>query len=566
MSGYRGGFLSSLLAMGVAQVVACSVDTEGHTFGKGGTDAAGNAGKSSNAGGTSGFTGGGTANGGSVAGKGGAATGTGGAQAGAANGGSSQSGGAVGSGGVLEGGTTGIGEGGEGAATGGTGGAGEGGAAEGGATTGGSAQGGAATGGSAQAGAGQGGVAQGGAGGTVSKGGSAGVSNGGSGGGTSCGTGCKNGGTCNTSGICVCKAGYKGTFCETNIDDCAAAPCKNSGTCVDGVNAYTCQCKGGWVGTTCSEAVFQGLGVLSGGTDSRAFGVSSDGTTVVGESTVGGKTTAFHWKLASGMQALPAPSDGLTYGTTTARAVSANGLMVVGGAYPTTGQPYRGILWVAGQVSTVYQGQTASGAISSAMLSAVNQDGSIVAGSEERDGDGSRAVRWTSEGRANLVAASYDTSSPQGMTPDGNVVVGSTSDPATAFRWTSAGAVHLPCTTGSTWASASAINADGTVIVGACDETAARWVNGAAPTSLGIPGSARAVSANGSVIVGTTSQGTAFIWQGTLSLLSETLTAAGANLTSWSLNEATGISGNGKVIVGTGVVGGVNQAFIARLP
>ncbi|MBN1605093.1 MAG: calcium-binding EGF-like domain-containing protein [Polyangiaceae bacterium] len=49
---------------------------------------------------------------------------------------------------------------------------------------------------------------------------------------------CLNGGTC-TDGIasytCKCKVGYNGTHCETNIDDCAADPCLHGGTCSDGV-------------------------------------------------------------------------------------------------------------------------------------------------------------------------------------------------------------------------------------------------------------------------------------------------------------------------------------------
>ena len=37
------------------------------------------------------------------------------------------------------------------------------------------------------------------------------------------------------------------------IEDCAASPCQNGGTCVDGVNTYTCQCATGFTGSTCSD-------------------------------------------------------------------------------------------------------------------------------------------------------------------------------------------------------------------------------------------------------------------------------------------------------------------------
>uniref|UniRef100_H2ZD24 EGF-like domain-containing protein n=1 Tax=Ciona savignyi TaxID=51511 RepID=H2ZD24_CIOSA len=39
-----------------------------------------------------------------------------------------------------------------------------------------------------------------------------------------------------------------------NIDDCAANPCVN-GACTDGVNSYTCTCTAGWQGTNCDQDI-----------------------------------------------------------------------------------------------------------------------------------------------------------------------------------------------------------------------------------------------------------------------------------------------------------------------
>ena len=39
--------------------------------------------------------------------------------------------------------------------------------------------------------------------------------------------------------------------CIIDIDDCASTPCKNGGTCIDGVDAYTCDCVPGFKGTNC---------------------------------------------------------------------------------------------------------------------------------------------------------------------------------------------------------------------------------------------------------------------------------------------------------------------------
>ena len=70
-------------------------------------------------------------------------------------------------------------------------------------------------------------------------------------------TPCQNSGVC-ADGVnaytCSCAAGYQGTNCATNIDECAPGPCQNSGVCTDGVNAYTCACvSNGWEGTNCAS-------------------------------------------------------------------------------------------------------------------------------------------------------------------------------------------------------------------------------------------------------------------------------------------------------------------------
>jgi len=69
---------------------------------------------------------------------------------------------------------------------------------------------------------------------------------------------CKNGGTC-IDGLnsyqCKCADGYTGANCEQNIDECSTNPCKNGGTCIDGVNSYQCKCADGYKGANCEQAV-----------------------------------------------------------------------------------------------------------------------------------------------------------------------------------------------------------------------------------------------------------------------------------------------------------------------
>lgn len=47
----------------------------------------------------------------------------------------------------------------------------------------------------------------------------------------------------------------------TDINDCESNPCKNGGTCIDGVNSYKCICSDGWEGAFCetSESVVLAL-------------------------------------------------------------------------------------------------------------------------------------------------------------------------------------------------------------------------------------------------------------------------------------------------------------------
>lgn len=54
----------------------------------------------------------------------------------------------------------------------------------------------------------------------------------------------------------ACPAGYTGTGATgcVNINECAGNPCRNGGTCVDGVNMYTCNCVAPWTGSICGNA------------------------------------------------------------------------------------------------------------------------------------------------------------------------------------------------------------------------------------------------------------------------------------------------------------------------
>ncbi|MCP5069648.1 MAG: hypothetical protein GY946_24035 [bacterium] len=124
---------------------------------------------------------------------------------------------------------------------------------------------------------------------------------------------------------------------------------------------------------------------------------------------------------------------------------------------------------------------------------------------------------------------------------------------------------------------ATGVSADGSVVVGGSTSGAGsqafRWTQDGGMVGLGyIPGghasAATGVSTDGSAVVGGSETG-AFIWDSTSGMqeLDQVLSAQGLDLTSWSLDEARAISGDGLTIVGNGTnPSGEREAWIAVLP
>lgn len=40
---------------------------------------------------------------------------------------------------------------------------------------------------------------------------------------------------------CRCQAGYTGSYCEDQVDECSPNPCHNGATCTDYPGGYSCK-------------------------------------------------------------------------------------------------------------------------------------------------------------------------------------------------------------------------------------------------------------------------------------------------------------------------------------
>lgn len=319
---------------------------------------------------------------------------------------------------------------------------------------------------------------------------------------------------------------------------------------------------------------FTALGDLAGGAVfSAAYGVSADGSVVIGRSNSETGMEAFRWTRSSGMVGLGFPE---------AFAVSDDGAAIAGYRFiPGRTEPVR---W------TQNGGTQGLGNIAECVGGAargISADGCVVVGGALRLGFGETAFHWTPKsGIARLpLPNSILGAEANAVSSDGEVVVGAIQhEPGhcTAFRWTSkSGLVDLGALPGDNESMASAVSADGSVVVGVSRSSgkAFRWSEKTGMVDLGaLPGGAQScafgVSADGSFIVGQadSASGTeAFVWdaahgmRGVRHLLSREGNR-GAELRKWKLRSATAVSRDGSTIVGFGTnPGGNHEAWIARL-
>ncbi len=314
---------------------------------------------------------------------------------------------------------------------------------------------------------------------------------------------------------------------------------------------------------------FVGIRDLPGGiVYSRSESVSADGRSVVGDSTRGGfgSHEAIRWSLSDGIDPL---------GSETSNALDVCGRgRVITGAYVIPNDSVEAFRWTHDS-GMVGMGDLPGGEFRSSARG-ISVDGRIVVGYGSSS-DGAEAFRWAPEtgmvGLGDLEGGAFGSSAAR-LSADGRVIVGTgkSQQGTEAFRWTAeTGMVGLgDLEGGSFYSVARSVSADGAVIVGSSmasgGEQSFRWTREAGMVGLGrMPGGdttnrAHAVSWDGDVIGGESIPlliyETAFIWTPDRGMqpASEYLAEHGVVVPDgWFLESVTGVSADGRTIVGFGV-------------
>lgn len=341
---------------------------------------------------------------------------------------------------------------------------------------------------------------------------------------------------------------------------------------------------------------------------SGANQIARDGSVVVGvgTSTASGANgrEAFTWDADNGSVALGFLSGGAS--NSIAHAASNDAEYVVGesSSQLSGSNATEAFRYDVAQESFEPLGDLPGGA-SSSVAYAVSSDGTVVVGGSSSSSSGSQreeAFLWTAASGndpAEMIALGFlslNNSSAFGVSGDGSIVVGATTSTMTgpnlleAFRWTAEDDMESlgELTGGSYLSYARAISTDGTTIVGGSSSTASGaglveafvWTEetdmqplGDLPTGL-YDSEALAVNGDGTLIGGrgsTDSGGgdTAFIWDEVFDMraVKDVVEDAGVDLGTWRLTQVTGISDDGRYLVGTGInPSGFEEGWAVDLP
>ena len=256
-------------------------------------------------------------------------------------------------------------------------------------------------------------------------------------------------------------------------------------------------------------------------TSSFAFGISADGTAIVGIAGNQERSVAARWTASEGFRLLGALNVLSCTACSKAQDASRDGSIVVGETQVDEMRNRTAFIWTE-EEGMMGLADLQGGNLSGSAL-AVSDDGAVVAGTGS-DEDGLKAVRWVNGGMPQVLG-------------------------------------DLPA--GTLSSSAQGISATGTYIVGVINSEIREgfiWSEEAGMKRLGVPNGgvasiARNISSDGSVVVGQINSQSAAIWteaEGWRDLNQLLPTTYGVDLTGWRLTSADVVSDDGTIIAGTG--------------
>lgn len=301
------------------------------------------------------------------------------------------------------------------------------------------------------------------------------------------------------------------------------------------------------------------LGTLPEDDRSSAYGISADGTTVVGWSSASGGGRTFRWTDTDGMTVTGINSITGNYPP----AISFDGSVIIDQSTQGAGRAYAFRWTEAGAVNLGALGGTYSRAIG------ISEDGSVIVGVSIVATGSMHSFCWTLEDgmMTDLGTLGGDYTGALNVSADGSVVVGSSHDASgkkRAFRWTKVEGIKDLGTLGGLESNAHAASENGAVIIGASSVGAGkdfsngnihafRWTRvDNVMQNLGDLGgnysSALFISRDGSVVAGRAKLADgnlrAFRWTEADGIMKNLGTLGGDS------SEATGLSADGKVVVG----------------
>lgn len=73
---------------------------------------------------------------------------------------------------------------------------------------------------------------------------------------------------------CHCQAGYTGSYCEDEVDECSPNPCQNGATCTDYLGGFSCKV---WAVPGWREGLGLGMSVAAGALVTGSWCIMAEG-------------------------------------------------------------------------------------------------------------------------------------------------------------------------------------------------------------------------------------------------------------------------------------------------